>query len=277
MVEISPEYLAARRTLLDALAALEPHLDNLILVGAQAVYLHAGAGDVSVAPMTTDADLALDARGLADSPEISAALSAAGFVAGSNPGAWIAPNSVAVDLMVVPHQSGRTRPSARAAHLDPHDRRTARVTTGLEPTLVDCAHRELRALADDPDTRRFTVRVAGPAALMTAKLVKIGERLDQKTRQPDRIKAKDALDLFRLLQSVETVDLVSGFALHLDDDFAAASTRTALEFLRAQSQSTDGVLPQLAQIAAAHDPVVGASFVALSGELFSALDRAEGA
>src|SRR5699024_9503465 len=87
VVEISPEYLAARRTLLDALAALEPHLDNLILVGAQAVYLHAGAGDVSVAPMTTDADLALDARGLADSPEISAALSAAGFVAGSNPGA----------------------------------------------------------------------------------------------------------------------------------------------------------------------------------------------
>lgn len=30
MTDHAPEYLAARRTLLDALAALEPHLANLI-------------------------------------------------------------------------------------------------------------------------------------------------------------------------------------------------------------------------------------------------------
>lgn len=40
MPEVAPEYIAARRVLLDALTALEDHLDNLILVGAQAVYHH---------------------------------------------------------------------------------------------------------------------------------------------------------------------------------------------------------------------------------------------
>jgi len=40
----APEYVAARRILLDALDALHDHIDSLILVGAQAVYLHTGDG-----------------------------------------------------------------------------------------------------------------------------------------------------------------------------------------------------------------------------------------
>ncbi|MCL2804066.1 MAG: hypothetical protein FWD29_08995 [Micrococcales bacterium] len=44
----SPEYVAARSVLLDALEALHDHLDNLIMVGAQAVYLHTGEGTVNV-------------------------------------------------------------------------------------------------------------------------------------------------------------------------------------------------------------------------------------
>lgn len=59
----TPEYVAARHVLLDALDALHDHLDNLILVGAQAVYFHAGEGSLNVPPMTTDADLALNWRG----------------------------------------------------------------------------------------------------------------------------------------------------------------------------------------------------------------------
>ncbi len=57
MNELAPEYVAARRVLLDALAALEEHLGNLILVGAQAVYHHTDEGDLNVPLMTTDADL----------------------------------------------------------------------------------------------------------------------------------------------------------------------------------------------------------------------------
>ena len=44
----APEYVNARRVLLDALEALHDHLDNLILVGSQAVYVHAGEGTLAV-------------------------------------------------------------------------------------------------------------------------------------------------------------------------------------------------------------------------------------
>ena len=36
------EYVIARRVLLDALTALRAHLDALVIVGAQAVYLDVG-------------------------------------------------------------------------------------------------------------------------------------------------------------------------------------------------------------------------------------------
>ncbi|MDR1212642.1 MAG: hypothetical protein LBK54_00835 [Propionibacteriaceae bacterium] len=85
----APEYVAARRVLLDALGALHDHLGNLILVGAQAVYLHAGTGALNVPPMTTDADLALNTQRLAGSPEIARTLLEAGFSPSANPGHWL--------------------------------------------------------------------------------------------------------------------------------------------------------------------------------------------
>ena len=45
-----PEYIAARRVLLDALEALGENRKALVLVGAQAIYLHVGEGDLAVAP-----------------------------------------------------------------------------------------------------------------------------------------------------------------------------------------------------------------------------------
>jgi hypothetical protein len=68
-----PEYVAARRAL-DALEALDEHRDSIIVVGAQAVYLHTGAADLAVAEFTTDADLAIDPDGLRSDPRLDAAL-----------------------------------------------------------------------------------------------------------------------------------------------------------------------------------------------------------
>lgn len=136
---IAPEYVMARRVLLDALAALEEHLDSLILVGAQAVYHHTGDADLNVPLLTTDADLAINTRNLAEAPEIGSVLRTAGFMPGPNPGHWVNVGDVAVDLMVVPHQAGTTRASARAARLSPHEKLTARIARGLEPALVDHA------------------------------------------------------------------------------------------------------------------------------------------
>lgn len=271
--DLAPEYVAARRVLLDALAALEGHLDSLILVGAQAVYHHAGEVDLNVPLMTTDADLAIDTRNLAEAPEIGTALRAAGFTPGPDPGHWVAVSDVAVDLMVVPHQAGTTKASARAARLAPHEKLTARVARGLEPALIDNELVTITAL-ERRDPRKFELAVAGPAALLTAKAIKINERLDQAATKPDRLKEKDALDAFRVLQTVDTAQLVQGFVKHQDEKHAAGVTAEAIAIYRAHASTADGRIAQLAAGAAQGDRTVAPAFAALVTHLLAALVRA---
>lgn len=64
-----PLYVKAREVLLDALEALGPHRSSLVLVGAQAVYMHTGEADIAVAPFTTDADVIIDPGGLQGPPD----------------------------------------------------------------------------------------------------------------------------------------------------------------------------------------------------------------
>jgi hypothetical protein len=52
--------IAARAALLDALDALAGQREALVLIGAQAIYLHTGAADVALAEVTKDSDLAVD-------------------------------------------------------------------------------------------------------------------------------------------------------------------------------------------------------------------------
>jgi hypothetical protein len=86
-----PLYVRARTALLDALVALEPHLDAVVLVGAQAIYLHAGEADLNVAEYTTDADFSISPGQLADSPLLGDLLTAAGFTRREHPGGWLSP------------------------------------------------------------------------------------------------------------------------------------------------------------------------------------------
>lgn len=67
---LDPLYVAARRVLLDALTLLAPHGDAVIVVGAQAVYLRTAEGDVgiTIAPYTTDGDIALNPERLGGVP-----------------------------------------------------------------------------------------------------------------------------------------------------------------------------------------------------------------
>jgi len=274
-VTFAPEYVAARTVLLDALAALGRHRRNVILVGAQAVYHHTGDGDLRVPVMTTDGDLALDTHGLADDPEIAQALRSAGFSAGTNPGRWVGRGDVALDLMVIPAQANTSKPGARAARIPPHEPATARVTPGLEPALVD--HQPLTITALEPtDSRTFDIRVAGPAALLVAKLIKIGERLDQSQTRPDRLKEKDALDTFRILQAISTADLVAGLRTHQDDANAQPVSATALTLLRLEGLSAAGALPRLASTASLGDPTVAPSFVALAEQLIASTETHPG-
>ncbi|MGN8025427.1 GSU2403 family nucleotidyltransferase fold protein [Microbacterium sp. 22242] len=269
-MSISPEYVAARRVLLDAVAALGEHRDTLVLVGAQAVYHHTGDADLNVPLLTTDADFAVNTANLQDSPEIGSLLRRAGFTPGVNPGHWVNTGDIAVDLMVVPHQAGTTSSTARAARMPPHEKLTARIARGLEPALIDNAYVSISAL-DPNDDREFRLRVAGPAALLTAKAVKISERLQQAERQPGRLQAKDALDAFRLFQAIETNDLVAGFASHQVESEARAVSAEAIEIYREHAASPGGSIVRLAATAAQDDPTIPPSFAALVTALLSAL------
>ncbi|QAY61743.1 hypothetical protein ET475_05680 [Microbacterium protaetiae] len=216
----------ARSVLLDALDALEPHLPSVILIGAQAVYLHTGGADVALAEFTTDADVAIDVRTVSDDPLIEQAMLSSGFVAqvgGSSPGTWMSPTGVHVDLMVPDAIAGAGR---RGVTAPPHDRRSMRRTVGIEPVLVDNTVMTVGALSAE-DRRTCDVRVAGPAALLIAKVHKVAERRDNPLRRDN----KDAHDIFRLLVAIETSELAREIGRLLGDEVSVAATRKGLRIL----------------------------------------------
>ena len=82
------EYVEARRVLLDVLTALGPHLDAVVLVGAQAVYLRTEGRIEGYQPFTTDADVVLDPSRLEPIPPLGEARTRAGFTLTDEPGIW---------------------------------------------------------------------------------------------------------------------------------------------------------------------------------------------
>lgn len=93
----------ARAALLDAIAALEAHKESVILIGAQAICLRTGHATFALAEATKDTDLAIDPRKLGEDPRLEEAMTGAGFIlnpVSRQPGAWMSPNGVPVDLMV---------------------------------------------------------------------------------------------------------------------------------------------------------------------------------
>jgi hypothetical protein len=261
----------ARSVLLDALIALDAHRDSVVVIGAQAIYLHTGSGTVAVAEATKDSDLGIDLRTLGDDPLIQEAMTRAGFhhdpLAGQ-PGSWLSPGGIPVDLMVPDAIAGKGRRSVQAP---PHDKRALRRAVGLEAAVVDNAVMTIRALAADDD-RVVEALVAGPAALLVAKMHKLGER--QET--PDRLVDKDAYDVYRLLVAIATDELAAALVRLLADELAGDVTRAALDFLSEMFVSADGAGSFMAGRAEelVGDPaVVAAACAALAGDLLAAVGR----
>jgi hypothetical protein len=228
-----PHYIIARSVLLDALEALQGQHEAVVVVGAQAIYLHTGSSEFAVPEFTTDADITIDPALLHHSPEIESAMKMARFERGNRIGAWVTKRKVGaanvnveVDLMVPEAVGGSGR---RAARLPGHAKEVARKARGLEPTLLDKATKRIGAL-DPQDNRSFDVAVAGPAALLIAKLHKIVERISE--REQRRLDDKDALDILRLLQAIETARLTATLFTLLEADIARDVTREALVALR---------------------------------------------
>lgn len=277
MTDVNELYVIARRVLLDALDALGPHRRAIVLVGAQAVYLRVGEADLAIAPFTTDGDLVIDPASLAEIPPLEQVLSQAGFFPSSDAiGEWIAKRAtsqhfqaeVAIDLLVprsVSPSNGR-----RAARLPGHHPQAARLVEGLDGAIIDADVMHLSAL-EPADARAFDVRVAGPAALLVAKVHKIDERQGT-NRQSD----KDALDVLRLLRGTETADLAVRYERLLSDPRSADAARTGQAFLEAQFSARTGIGIEMAIRSAGplSDPdEIAASCSALTRDLLTALQR----
>jgi hypothetical protein len=80
---------------------------------------------------------------------------------------------------------------------------------------------------DPSDTRTAEIEVAGPAALLVAKLHKLGERRDT----PDRLLDKDAHDIYRLLVAADTLTLAAALAQLQTDELAGSVTGEAIVYL----------------------------------------------
>ncbi|HEY0641520.1 MAG TPA: hypothetical protein VGD67_28150 [Pseudonocardiaceae bacterium] len=265
-----PEYVRARTVLLDALDGLGPHRDAVILVGAQAVYLHTGDADLATAPTTTDADLALVPDRLADEPSIVDAMRSAGFVTAGQPGSWLGPGGIAVDLMVPDELCGSG--GRRSAHLRPphDDRNTARRTFGLEAAVIDNDLAVISALGGD-DSRSFEIKVAGPAALLVSKVIKIVER----RHQPQRLKPKDGLDVLRLLRSVDLARLARRLRELVSQPLSRTATEKAMQGLGEHAREPDDLIPVLAaqaELRFTDSDEIAMSTVTLAGELLHEFD-----
>jgi hypothetical protein len=277
--EPDPLYIAARSVLLDALEALGAQRDAVILVGAQAIYLHTGAleFDLPIAEHTTDADVTIDPNLLKQTPEIEAALTAAGFSRGRRVGAWLAirqidgvPVNIELDLMVPEAVGG---PGRRAARLAGHAEQVARKARGLEAALVDKQVMTIHSL-DSSDSRTFRLAVAGPAALLISKLHKIHERLAE--REHRRLDDKDALDILRLLQAIPAADLVRAIRKLLDDAVAMTVTRealTALEELFSNAQRPGAQMAVRAAGPLAAPEQIAESCAILATDLLAAMSQ----
>lgn len=222
---------AARRVLLDALTALEVHRHALVLVGAQAVHMRSTDAPFAVAAYTSDADLGIDPGRLGSEPHLGQLLQAAGFALRhqDGPGLWVREEDVAgvtvlveVDLLVPASLvSGR-----RAARMPPHDNNAARQAEGLELALHDNDLLTVHGLGDD--RRQFAIAVAGVAALLAAKAHKITDRL---AGSRERLSAKDAADVYRLMVTADPYLVADRFQTLLDDPATTVAASLSLGLL----------------------------------------------
>jgi hypothetical protein len=126
------------------------------------------------------------------------------------------------------------------------------------------------AALDPADDRTLSVKVAGPSALLVAKLHKLADRRGNTRRQDD----KDALDVYRLLVAMSTETLTTGIRTLLDTDLSQEVTSQALDHLAELFGTDDAIGSAMAAraVEGLDDPeTVAASCAALAQDLLTAL------
>ena len=125
---------------------------------------------------------------------------------------------------------------------------------------------------DPTDPRAATTWVAGPGALLVAKVHKIAERVDA----VDRVRDKDALDILRLLRAVDTDLIVERVVRLQSDELSIGVTDEAIDLLPElfATSEREGVTMAVRAAGTSEDPAtIAGSLVALVDDLAAALRR----
>ena len=261
--------IEVRKGLLDALDALGPQVKSVVLIGAQAVYIHTTGFDSPVAEATKDADLAFRKELLNKTPKLEVILGESGYEPHPNgqPGSWISSSDFPVDFMLPEKLSHR---KGRGAGVPPHAQNTARSARGIEGCVIDNQVKQISSL-NPQDTRSYEIAVAGPSALLVAKSIKIQERLNEKRR----IENKDAYDVYRLLSVVPTEIFQKGFTLLRKNKLSSEVTLESLEVLKGLFASgpsaTGSMMAGATEIGIGNPETVSQSVAILAQDLLNAL------
>lgn len=229
---------AARSALLDALTALQEHREATTVVGAQAVYLRTQHATIRSAAYTADGDISIDPQRLGEQPLIEQAMREAGFaLRDQQSGLWerpqqVGPRTVQVEVdLLVPHQLAPRPNTRRRTELPPHDEWATKKVAGLEVAAVDRSILTIASLTPG-DPRQVDAYVAGPAALLVAKAIKLDERIQDAKKRPDRLNNKDAGDVYRIMTTVPADGIARTFADLRADPRVGDTARRGLQLLR---------------------------------------------
>jgi hypothetical protein len=125
-------------------------------------------------------------------------------------------------------------------------------------------------ILNSSDTREFPAIVAGPAALLVAKLHKLHERINERRA----VENKDAHDIYRLLVAIETRTLIVEIRMLEGDPLSAEVTREALGFLLdlfGSAEAPGSVMAGAAEVGVGNPTLVSESVALLANDLASAL------
>lgn len=197
----------SRRLIIETTRALGEHAGAVTVVGAHAVHVWVQDkwGDVEM-ETTRDGDLAINPVYVAPDPKIVEMMEGIGLERASEdrPGIYgysaerdldLAQRTT-IDLLVPEAFAGSGR---RSAELDGQKQAATRAR-GLELALFDRTLTTLHTFDEPNDV--IEVHVAGQAALLIAKAHKIGERVADFDKRPDRLKPKDSGDVALLMMTI---------------------------------------------------------------------------
>jgi hypothetical protein len=263
--------IEARNALIDTVIAFGDHADSLILVGAQALYFRTSKMVMPVAPATKDADFTINPRTLKANPLLEKMLEDAGFrrdLISNNPGAWVSGQNIPVDFMVPGLLAGA---GSRSADLSPHANYIGRKTDGLEASIFDYSRGEVHSL--DGSRPTISINIANEPALLIAKLVKVGERIDN----PKRFQQKDCYDIYRLLSATTPEQIVLTFSRLYREDLVKGSLQYAMASLEKHfamsAESIGSFAAGQAEFGIGDPDLVAARTMAMSRELLAAWEE----